>query len=390
MLPGALCSSCQFGFLNLPACFVVPAMAQFSPFEVGQVKAHMHHGLGAQRIAAIVLKADGKTHFSITAVQGIMDKLLAKPSWKGERAEGSGAPRKTSDKQDKDLIKYVLKYRGIRKVTVAHLRTQFRFLRGLSNTLVEERLGDADLQWLRRRDKSVVTSKYIPERLAYCEDILTKQQKTLDTWAYTDGVTFYLDRTLEENEHSQRAALGKFVWRKSDCRDAMCQECLGPSSYKKAQGHPVRVWGMLSEGHLYIHVLEAGEVMNEMVYTELIEDHFERWLGSSRYLVQDFERCLRTDGPLLALEQVGVTLVEGYPRVSQDFNAIENVWKTLRERLSATLPLGLEKRDAFIVRLKAAVAWVNRNKRDWLWYLARNQKERCRDCKLLKGGRTTW
>jgi hypothetical protein len=194
---------------------------------------------------------------------------------------------------------------------------------------------------------------------------------------------------LDENEHSQKAALGSFVYRRSDCVDAMYQECLGPSSYKKAQGHLVRVWGLLSEGHLYLHVVEAGEVMNEEVYTELVEDHFSKWLGSSRYLVQDFERCLRTGGPLLALEQLGVALVEDYPRVSQDFfNAIENAWKLLRERLSDTLPMGLEKREAFIFRLRSAVTWLNRSRRKELWYLARNQKERCRDCLLLKGAHT--
>lgn len=368
----------------------VSAMSQFSPFEVGQVKAHMHHGLGSQRISGILVKADGKTSFSKTAVQDVMDRLLANPRWKGERADGSGAPRKTTTKEDKALVKYVLKYRGERKVTVGHLRTQFTFLRGLCDSLVEARLGDVDLAWLRRRRKSVVTSKYINERLEYCGDVLAKQQRTLDTWAYSDGTVFYLDRTLEENEHSQRAALGSFVWKMTDGSDAMYAECVGPSSYKKAQGHPVRVWGLLSEGHLYVHVLEAGDVMNEDLYTELVEDHFEGWLGSSRYLVQDFERCLRTGGPLLALEQLDCTLVEGYPRCSQDFNAIENVWKILRERLSDTLPLGLEKRDAFVIRLKSAVVWVNRSKRGELWYLARNQKERCRDCQLLQGGRTKW
>ena len=115
-------------------------MAQFSPFEVGQVKAHMHHGLGAPRTAGIIFKADGKTRFSTSAVQGCMDKLLANPRWRGEREKGSGPPRKTTKKQDAALVKYVLANRGKRKVTVPHLRTQFPFLKGLSNTLVEERL----------------------------------------------------------------------------------------------------------------------------------------------------------------------------------------------------------------------------------------------------------
>ena len=76
---------------------------------------------------------------------------------------------------------------------------------------------------------------------------------------------------------------------------------------------------MLAEGVLYIHVLEEGEVMDAMLYEELIEDRFEDWLGSCRYLVQDFESCLRSEGPMHAFSSLGVQLVEGYPRCSQDF-----------------------------------------------------------------------
>ena len=162
------------------------------------------------------------------------------------------------------------------------------------------------------------------------------------------------------------------------------------ATYKKAQGAPARVWGKLAGGTLYIHVLEEGEVMNEEVYVELIEEKFESWFGCCNYLVQDFERALRCEGSLLALEQIGLELVAGYPRVSQDFNAIENCWHLLRERLKETLPIGLEPRSAFIRRLKEAVQWVNRAKRDSLIYFSRNQKERCRDCENLAGGRTQW
>ena len=188
------------------------------------------------------------------------------------------------------------------------------------------------------------------------------------------------------------AAMGKWVWRYTDGRDALFQENLGPSAYKKAQGIPVRVWGMLSEGTLHIHILEPGEAMNNELYTELVEDKFENWLGGCRYLVQDFERCLRSAGPMHAFEKFGIELVEGYPRCSQDFNAIENCWALLRDRLYATLPLGLEPRESFVDRLNTAVTWLNRNKRSSLWEFARNQKTRCRECLATKppGGRTKW
>ena len=131
---------------------------------------------------------------------------------------------------------------------------------------------------------------------------------------------------------------------------------------------------------LNVYVLAAGEVMHRWLYTELIEDYFPGWLKHCSYLVQDFERCLHSEEPLASLKDIGVELVEDYPKCSQDFNAIENAWEILRERLDEMLPRGLETRDQFVQRLMKAVAWVNKHKADELEYLSRNQKERASDC----------
>lgn len=234
--------------------------------------------------------------------------------------------------------------------------------------------------------------QYLKPRVRYCEAVKRKHEDTLKQWAYSDGTVFYLDRTEEELEHTQRAALGSFVWRRADCTDALYHDCVGPSTYKKAQGTPVRIWGLLALGKLNVYTLEKGEVMDRFLYAELIEDYFPKWLGACSYLVQDFERCLRCEEPLQALDSIGLELVEEYPKCSQDFNAIENAWKILRERLNDTLPTGLEDRDSFICRMNTAVAWVNRNKREQLWYLSNNQKERANDCLAShpKGARTKW
>ena len=365
-------------------------MSQLGPFEVGQIKAHLHHGLGGAAILGLLKKPDGKSAWCPSTIYSAIDRLVEDPSWRGDREEGSGAPRKTDKQQDKALEKYVLKNRGKEKVTVAALRREFLWTRIVGNSLLEERLHDAGLKWLRRRRKSIVATKYLRERIDYSNVVILKRQSTLDKWAYTDGTTFYLDRTPAENEETQRAALGPWVWRYTDGRDALFQENLGPSTYKKAQGIPVRVWGMLSEGKLHIHILDEGEAMNNELYTELVEDKFEAWLGGCEFLVQDFERCLRSDGAMNAFKVLGIQLVEGYPRCSQDFNAIENCWDLLRKRLFATLPLGLEPREVFVVRLHEAVTWINRHQRSSLWEFSRNQKERCRACLDSKppGGRT--
>ena len=77
-------------------------------------------------------------------------------------------------------------------------------------------------------------------------------------------------------------------------------------------------------------------------------------------------------------------------RCSQDFNAIENCWRILKERLDETIPKQRETREAFIKRLRGAVAWANRRRADQLWRLSTNQKERADDCLASKppGGRT--
>ena len=67
-------------------------MSHFTPFEDGQVKAHLYHGLGPSQIAGIITKSDGKTRFSHTAVASIIEKLENDRKWRGERPEGSGGP----------------------------------------------------------------------------------------------------------------------------------------------------------------------------------------------------------------------------------------------------------------------------------------------------------
>ena len=124
------------------------ARSALTPFEAGQVKAHMEHGLGCTEIMNRVYRSDGKTKFGETTIVNCMNKLKKNKNWRGGREEGSGPLRKTTVKQDKEIVRWVLKNRGKVKVCVRRLRKQFTYLRKLSDTLVEERLQEADLQYL--------------------------------------------------------------------------------------------------------------------------------------------------------------------------------------------------------------------------------------------------
>ncbi len=82
-------------------------------------------------------------------------------------------------------------------------------------------------------------------------------------WMYGDGTVFYLSRDATEAEDASRRALGPRVWRRHDGKDALFEDCIGPSSYQKAQGKALRVWGFLVEGKFKLEMLPEGQVMNQ-------------------------------------------------------------------------------------------------------------------------------
>ena len=166
---------------------------------------------------------------------------------------------------------------------------------------------------------------------------------------------------------------------------------MGPSSYSKAQGFPVKILGLLTtDGVLHYHLLAQGENMNRYTYAWLIEKKFPEWRGNAEYVIQDYERCLRSAEPLLAFKEINMKVVNEHPPHSQDLNAIENAWKVLKDRLNDTMPSHLETRAQFIVRLRTAAHWINEHQRDQLKYFANNLKERAQAVKDNDGGRTKW
>ena len=231
-------------------------------------------------------------------------------------------------------------------------------------------------------------------RLDFAAWTLARTAATLARWAYTDGTVFFLARDNSELESHQRGALGPHVWRQADGSDGLYEECIGPSAYWKAQGTRVRIWGLLVAGMLFIYVMPEGETMNRWWYEWIVSHKFPEWLRKAAmgdrgvFLIQDHEKCLWTEEPRCALREQGIHLLEQYPKCSQDLNAIEAAWREVRARLAATEPGHMESRDRFVVRLRAAVAWVNLRRKAYLLKICTDQKERARDVILMTGSRT--
>ena len=370
---------------------VAASASHLTPFDVGQISALSREGYAQREIADLVYRADG-SNVSFGAVGRALRRLKAQPSWTGERSVGSGRQRATSPAADKELVRAAFDNRGKTKTTAVKLQKIAPAFKKTSTKLVRRRLREHGLNWLRRRRKTLVPPLSVQARMVWAHWVKRQSVAYLQRFVCADGVIFYLDRTEADLASTQRAALGLYVWRQTEQQDALYKDCIGPSSYAKSQGAPVRVWGLLEGGRLHIHVLPPKTPMNRWIYEQTIRQCFKQWLKRFRnpILVQDHERCLWCQEPLAAFRDCGIEVCDKHPKHSPDLNAIENAWFHLRARLNATVGGGKEQRSPFIRRLHRAVKWLNKNKRKTLLSLSRNQKRRAADVLANEGQRTKW
>jgi transposase len=371
--------------------------ARLDVWARAQIVAFHKAGCSTDTIVKKVRKKDGKRP-KIRSVRKTIAKHKAMPSWRGEDSSAGGRPRALTEKEHKELTRLVFRERGQHKVTVAYCKKRLPFLRRVNNSTVERALHRAGLTWLRRCEKRFVPPAWKVVRLRYCRWLVLMAQAFLNNFAYTDGTSFYLARCDSEQEDKNRRRLGPFVWRMSNRKDGLWDDNVGPSLYAKAQGYPVKIWGFFANGRLEYWALPEAENgrkahMTIERYADLVEAKFSQWrqacFGDNRsvHLVQDGERCLWADDSLAALAAARCHPVTKHPKYSPDFNAIENVWHRVRQRLDETAPATLETRPEFLVRLRRTVTWLNTNCREELVHLARNQKERATAVQKLKGAR---
>ena len=374
---------------------------RLTPYLRGAIFAFAVAGYTLDQIQDEIVKSDGATP-CLQTISGTIERCYAEGGikWNGDVSAHAdpGRSRVTTSLLDDKIKKFVFKHRGRAKVTVAFVKKKLKEARKLNTRTLQRRLNDAGLQWLRRRRKSIVPAAAKAARQTFARWVLKQTTASLKRWAFTDGTVFYLARTAAEQQSAVRAALGPFVWRRADGKDAMYEDCLGPSSYKKSQGKCVRIWGLLIAGILFIYVLPEGECMNRVWYEWLILNQFPKWitkaLGGIRrrpsWIIQDHEKALWTPEPLAMMKQLGLHLLTKYPKYSQDLNAIETAWREVRSRLHDTEPTHNETRPAFVVRLRAAVAWVNKYRRALFLELCSDQKDRAQEVLEMQGSRTSF
>lgn len=228
--------------------------ARLSPFLRGVVYGMFLAGTLPGDIIKSVTKSDGAAMSEQAARDTI--QLVEKNGglkWDGDAAALSeaGRPRETTPAFDRKVAKLVFKHRGKMKVTVQLIKKKYPDARHYSDQTIQRRLHEAGLKWMRRRRKTRVPEKYKKPRVEWARWVMRRTVSTLSRWMYTDGAVFYLAVAQSQQEDKVRAALGGGVWRQASGHDALYEDCVGPSSHSKAQGLPVRVWGLLIGGMLF-------------------------------------------------------------------------------------------------------------------------------------------
>ena len=371
------------------------------PFAKGMILGLADGGASTKRIASKVRKTDGE-HPSQRAVQQTIagEEGLRKRS--GERRPGSGRPPSLTHEEKEKVVALVFAERGSAVVTAKYCRRKLPFLKRVSRWVITRALQDAGLRWLRRRQKRLVKKEHRAQRLQYARWVLKQSEKLLRSFAYVDGTTYYLARCETEAVDQERRRLGPYVWKMASGKDGLFSDTVGPSLYSKAQGAPVKVWGMLAKGRLCYHVLpEAGKGktvhMNGARYRKMLNRSADQWLKScfgkvpkQVNLIQDYERCLWQRASLRTLLKHHLFAMDRFPKSSPDLNAIEQVWNLLRQMLDETAPVEVETRQAFLARFRRTVYSLNSKHSAALLAMCSNQKDRAREVLRLKGARTRW
>ncbi len=115
--------------------------------------------------------------------------MAALVRWNGGASSiaSSGRPRVSSTALDKSIARLVFKHKGGVKVTVAFVKKKILTAKPFSDLLVERRMGEAGLKWLKRRRKSLVPDRHKYFRIMWANWVLRRTAATLSRWAYTDG-----------------------------------------------------------------------------------------------------------------------------------------------------------------------------------------------------------
>jgi transposase len=283
----------------------------------------------------------------------------------------SGRPRITTPRTDNKIKRMV---QSNPMISSSEIRANLsKEVKTPSSRTIRHRLQkELNLRSYRPAVKPRLSAKNVADRISFCQ-------------RYKDWTAMDWEQVMFSDE----TVISQFNSYSSHVRRPP-RERFNPKFVVPSVKNPpsLMIWGAITaKGRAGLWFLPKGTTINSTVYISILKEKLPNFMnirGTSKFQ-QDNAPCHTSKAVKAWFQQQGFDLLEGWPGSSPDLNPIENVWVTMKRKVSQHNPSSLEHLKAIITEV-----WVREITEEYCKRLIHSMPDRIQQVLKNKGGHTKY